>query len=360
MLRDLIYRPYPDLTEKEYEARVADWKAIDSESESERFYQIEILPRSCARVRAKAPEEPYELLFVPVGTQPYAPIMACLGAPARRTVLLHSAKSREYAEQVAQALAPEDWRTFHLVLIDEWDPQDILRKVQSVFDVLGQPSAADVLCDVTGGTKLMTATLAGIAAMNGWRQLYVKSDYQRKGSYNEELISVPGVFQLMGGWHRGVAHRLATMGHFDQAATALKAAMQDSLATARDALELRRYLLAHAYRRADRQALLRKLPALARALKTPLPAPTVAVLQDGPMEGLAWFAASALLASGQDLAAVGLLKDHGLETSGRGLRKDLGQWKQRQGDSWRLREWRPLDSLVGERYRRDLAANKQS
>lgn len=342
-----ICTDFPEMTDEDYQEVVDRWLSIDSKDLSDKVYEADILPRSCYRMRLQANQSPVDLLLVPVGTQPYAPLMCCLGNPARQTVLLITEESRDCARIVEELFAES--RTFLRVLIRANDSGDVVRKVMSVFDTLGQPR--DVVCDVTGGTKIMTASLAGIAAMNGWSQVYVDSKFIRnKGSYGENLLTVASVFEHLGGWHTAHAWKLASVGQFGEAAKSLKLALDESVASGKMKLDFRRFLLAQAYREADEATVCRQVRQIAKAHGVTFAPSTLDVLESGDRRGLFLEMARTLAAEGQRLAASAVLAKIGLVVSTGELKRELARLSKEMRQQWNLDAWKPVDKFLGRPY----------
>jgi hypothetical protein len=245
----------------------------------------------------------------------------------------------------------------HRVKIDETDTGDIVRKVQSAFDALGQAAGKDVLCDITGGTKVMTATLAGIAAVNGWRQCYVESNWvrDRKGSYNERIVEVTSAFEHLGGWERGVAWRLASLGHFEGASRALARSLRESVASAADYRQLKRFSAAKAYRKADLDRVRLLAPRIAHAAGRALKKETMDVLQRGPFEGFYYWVAVCLLAEGQPLAASAALAMIGTRCAPAELRQQLKALRRERAADWKLQVWKRVEDLLGRAFSKEVA-----
>ena len=323
----------------------------DREEASE-FYLTEVFPRSCYRIRLQAPEQAVSLLLVPVGTQPYAPTLACLGRPAEDTVLLFTEASRKDAQWVTEAFGST--RRFHKVKIDENDTHDIVRKVQSAYDALGQ--AKDVICDITGGTKVMTATLAGIAALNGWRKSYVKSQFvQQKGSHHEEIVEITSFFEALGGWHRVAAWKLAGAGNFAQARRHLEKAADDSVASAHHKLHLRRFALAQAYREGRWEQVVGGVAKVAKAFQAPLPPATLELMAGSERSGLAYWACRCLQEEGQTLAAWALLQQAGIGEESLSVKEQLHQLSRERGKEWCLKTWKPVEDFLGRSYSQEAS-----
>lgn len=342
--------------EDEYQRIVESWKAIDNREEGEAYYRRELFPRSCRLIRERAPEEVIELLYVPVGTVAYPPILACLGTPARRTVLLHTEASRPYAEQVKEALAGLE-STFLLIQIDEWDPLDIASKLASTHDTLGQPAARQVCCDQTGGTKVMTSAVAGYAAHNGWRQVYVKSEFMRglNGSYNEVVLPLPNLYRALGGSNRQMAFSLAGMGQFGAASRLLEEALKESLAAGQDERTLYEFKLAAAYRKGQTKKVARSVKSLARRRGVKLSESTLSCLQGEDYRGLLFWMARTLEREGREPASLGLLSLLGFTPGLSELGKELSRLAKEKREEWELDHWQAVDQLLGYPFTKEVA-----
>lgn len=353
MKKEVLQSYFPEMTEADYLAQVEHWLAIKDIDQAKAYYETEILPRSCYRLRQQAPNDEVELLFVPVGTQSYAPTMVCLASPAKMTVLLATKESQKFAIEVEELFSGE--RVFHRIQVEEFDSSDIVAKVTAAYDVLGQP--ASVVCDVTGGTKVMTATLAGIAAVNGWPQVYVSSKYvSGRGSHSEQVIPVTSAFEHLGGWNRVRAYTLASSGRFGEAAKYLKLAAEQSLASAPYRAELRRFGLAQSYREGNFEKVKRGAAKLARDLRLSLPNETTAVLNSGDLHGFHYWVAHCLAAEGQALAAVGVLTRLGLTVEAREVQARLRELAKVNGEKWNLKAWKPLEDFLGRAYSKGINA----
>lgn len=353
MNRSVITASFPAMTEEDYQAKVDHWLALKDVDEAKEYYEREVLPRSAYRVRDNVAGEPCDLLFIPVGTQAYAPLMCALGNPAKRSVLLMTKESRQHALELEEVF--EGKRDFEKTLIDETDPADITRKVMATYTTLGQP--LHVVCDVTGGTKIMTSTLAGIAAVNGWRQTYVKSLFVfKKGSHHEEIISVSSAFEHLGGWHITQANTLASAGQFGAAAKALIRAAEQSVASAEIRRRAKLYRLAQLYREADLDGLRKSLSGVLKATSSELPSRCVQAIDSGDNRGFLYWVGSTLAAEGQDLAALSCFTRLGTLVEPKTLKVSIKEYKERFTDEWKLKDWKPLNDLLGSRLSREAKA----
>lgn len=307
------------------------------ESDREDFYRRQVFPRSCRRIREARGGTRDDLLIVPVGTQPYAPILAVLANPSEHAVLLHSKESAGPCREVEQALAPDDLR-LQPMLVDPYDLRDIVKKVQDAYEVLRQPE--QVVCDQTGGTKITTTALAGLAAVNGWRLSYLRADTEssRRFMFNEIAVDLPNPFYEVGGWHRVMAEAAARLGRFDAAARETRLARQHSLASANYARSEKLFRLARAYRELD---FVRVFRGVERAGE-PLPEACRRAMADtdpvSPPPELLYWVARCHFKEGNRLGCEAVLNRvrPGLELSS--LERECGRG---------LKVWKPLDELLG-------------
>lgn len=189
----------------------------------------------CQKFREARPERASDLLFIPVGKNYQGPILAALAAPSAQVVLLCSQDTLEVGEQIRRALGQE--MALRLERIDPIDGRSVADKVQALHAALGFPG--DVVCDQTGGQKPTTSTLAGLAALNDWRLLYVNSEHKKGLVCNEEACWLPNLFEAFGGIFRWTAEACARHGAMAAAESELDKALETSTAS-RPLLELRR------------------------------------------------------------------------------------------------------------------------
>jgi hypothetical protein len=243
----------------------------------------------CQKFREAMPERASDLLFIPVGKKYQGPILAALAAPSAQVVLLCSNDTLEVGEQIRQALGHE--MSLRLERIDPIDGRSVADKVQALHSALGFPT--DVVCDQTGGQKPTTSTLAGLAALNDWRLLYINSDHKDGLVCNEEACWLPNLFEAFGGIFRWTAEACARHGAMAAAESELARALETSTAS-RPLLELRRRVRAgRHFREGDVQGFLRCVGARGKEL------------QARPDVVLYWMVRT-LWEEGQRLAAAGL------------------------------------------------------
>ena len=240
--------------------------------------------------------------------------------------------------------------------------KDIAEEPYNSCNAFGQPPNHEVVCDQTGGTKVITATISGFAAMNGWRQVYVQSQFMpgRVGSYNEEVLAMPNLFQALGGFQKEVGWRLAGVGQFEAAERSLRQALDDSIASGPDQSALRMFRLAAAYRRANLAAVCKAAPKFARDRAHGLPESTLALLKERTMpQGFYYWVAVTLSKERQSLAACAVLALAGVNTEAANLKTKLTSLRNQYGREWRLKDWKALDQLLGANLSKEAATRAQ-
>ncbi|MCA9569627.1 MAG: CRISPR-associated DxTHG motif protein, partial [Myxococcales bacterium] len=167
------------------------------------LYREEVFALACERMRRHArTTAPVELALVPVGTQPYAPILAALATDARRVVLLHTPPTAAYAEEARVALLADRTDIRLAEIGDGTEPERIARVVLDEVARSGVLRPLDVLIDVTGGRKSTSSVLGSLAAVHGFRQAYVEGTphpRHRPFHVQERVIELPNVRALTGG-----------------------------------------------------------------------------------------------------------------------------------------------------------------
>ena len=176
----MIEIPRIDVPQAELESRrraAADaFELVAPEAARDRYDHDVFRWAAEAMRRVGRGNRPAKIAFVPVGTQPYAPILAALASPAEIVVLLHTDGSLEYAELVRAALAPERPVVRMRSLGDGLDGAAIAAVVVGERAAAGDPRPEDVVVDVTGGRKATVAVLGALAAASGFRQTYVEGN----------------------------------------------------------------------------------------------------------------------------------------------------------------------------------------
>ncbi len=319
-------------SEEAYEQSIEGW--LGAPGHAEELYRTSVFPLACERMRRlRSKVEPLELLFVPVGTQPYAPILAALANPSRLVALLESDESHSYGMQVEQALSSET--LFLHTRVSPTDFADISEKMRAVYETQGLPRS--VGADLTGGTKPMTATVAGVGSLFGWRLFYLAGQYVRERSgfaHHERVLELPSLLDLFGSRRRLSALTLLKGRAFRAAVEELKELIQESVASQADRLLLRLAQAAAALREGRVRTVARLAPGLARGVGDPLPERTLRLLRSAA-EGCA-SSQRALLACGARI-----LRREGDLLGARGL-EELAQ-----PETGILPALAPLDRLLG-------------
>lgn len=199
-------------------------------------YERYVFPIAATRLRAESSIAPTaELLILPVGTQPYSPLLAALSTRTPRVALLvteaqtqdglsRSPGSRPTAERVVDALSaglePGDCPAFELFSIGEGTSGDaVVRAVEAALFWAGDPWPSEVAVDVSGGRKATTSALGGIAALMGFRQFYIEGRAILGGFYVDEVRhALSDVSALMRLDERRAATALLEAGAFAEAA----------------------------------------------------------------------------------------------------------------------------------------------
>ena len=214
------------------EARISELP----EPEATDLYNREFFPLACLSVRLQAADRPRRRLsFIPVGTQPYSPILATLANPADRTVLLYTEGSKRCLQDLLESVPLEDpsLREFE----DDPNPRVILEIVESELAWSGRPSAGQVAVDVTSGRKSTVATLGAVAAALGFLQSYLlSSPIQGKPLLHRSprLVALPDPGSFWGLRRRETARQLLKAGAFAAAESAFRDLAEVSVRRASD------------------------------------------------------------------------------------------------------------------------------
>ncbi len=214
------------------EARIADLP----EPEATELYNRELFPLACLSVRMQAADRPRRrLAFIPVGTQPYSPILATLANPADRTVLLYTEGSRACLQALLESVPLENpsLREFK----DDPNPRVILEIVESELAWSGRPSADQVAVDVTSGRKSTVATLGAVAAALGFLQSSLLSGPIPGKPHlhrSPRLVTLPDPGSFWGLRRRETARQLLKAGAFAAAESAFRELADISIRRASD------------------------------------------------------------------------------------------------------------------------------
>ncbi|MEJ5170860.1 MAG: hypothetical protein WHU10_07725 [Fimbriimonadales bacterium] len=186
------------------------------EPDATEAYNRELFPLACLSVQRQAElRARRKLAFIPVGTQPYSPILAVLANPAERTVLLHTPGSRAFLHDVLESVPVEQpsLREFD----EEPNPLLILDIVESELAWTGRPTRDQVAVDVTSGRKSTVATLGAVAAAMGFIQSYLlSSPIPGKPNLHRapRLVTLPDPGSFWGLRQREAARQLLQAGAF--------------------------------------------------------------------------------------------------------------------------------------------------
>jgi hypothetical protein len=202
--------------------------------EAAELYRSLAFPLAAERIRRMATPDLADLLFVPVGTQAYTPILAALATPSLNLVLLATDVSRPFAEVAREALAPERSSIAIVSLGDGSDSVQMSRSLLREAALAQSPPPLKVTVDISGGLKAMAATLGAVAAIKGWRQTYVQGHSLKRHPtlFGNEVVHEMAHFRTVTGEHsreRALWH-LAS-GDFVQAGWALVECQSRGLAT---------------------------------------------------------------------------------------------------------------------------------
>jgi len=201
------------------------WEELPPGPEVQRRYDEHLFPLTCERFRRfGAATLRAEVAFIPVGTQPYSPILAALANPANFTLLLHTEGSRSHCERVREALADEPLHLTSRPIGDGTDGHRIARVVHGEITAAGPPPAQRVVVDVTSGRKATVAVLGAIAAVRGFRQAYIEGNPSRHHPnlyMNERYVAVANVRDYFQEEERTAALALLGAGSFAAASQIL-------------------------------------------------------------------------------------------------------------------------------------------
>ncbi len=242
-------RPHP--TEAEAALRGAP------ESGRKAIYESVCFPLAAEATWAGRGDAPTaELLIVPVGTQPYSPLLAILATSAPRVALLvtepqgdgyRSPGSRPTANELIAAVR-SDWPggenipSIELFSIgDGLDGARVSAAVGAAMLWAGDPWPIDVTIDVSGGRKATTAALGALGGGLGFRLSYIEGRHIVAGYYmDEQRHGLADTAGLLGIERRQTATALLEAGAFHAAASCFDEVCESMLA-GRAALFLRSF-----------------------------------------------------------------------------------------------------------------------
>lgn len=171
---------------------LAQWRAAAGDLR-QRIYREQVFPHAAQRLRAERTNQaPAVLLVVPVGTQPYAPLLAALATPSQHVALLITSATRTHGAEVAEALATlppaEQPQVQSFPIGDDNSGIAVATAVDAALFWAGDPWPSEVVLDVTGGRKATSAALGALAGLRGFRQVYIESKEQA-GPNGEKLFT---------------------------------------------------------------------------------------------------------------------------------------------------------------------------
>jgi len=210
-----------------------------ADSERAAIYEAQVFPFAAVRFRAERDQFPSaELLLLPIGTQPYSPLLAALSTTTKKVAMLvtepqveagvlRSPGSRPTAQRVIDALTQgldeADLPEIELFSIGTGTSgHAVVQAVDAALFWAGDPWPSDVAVDVSGGRKATTSALGGIASIAGFRQFYIEGRALAGGYYvDEERHALTDISTLMRYDDRKTATALLEAGAFAEAAALL-------------------------------------------------------------------------------------------------------------------------------------------
>ena len=248
-----------------------------ADSERAAIYEEQVFPIAAARFRTERDQFPSaELLLLPIGTQPYSPLLAALSTTTKKVAMLvtepqveegvlRSPGSRPTAQRIIDALTQgldgSDLPEIELFSIGTGTSgHAVVQAVDAALFWAGDPWPSDVAVDVSGGRKATTSALGGIASIAGFRQFYIEGRALAGGFYvDEERHALTDISTLMRYDDRKTATALLEAGAFADAAALLAGidATQCSGPAVRWLLDLARAL---AQSESDLSAIVRSMP----------------------------------------------------------------------------------------------------
>lgn len=235
----------------------AHLETLQDPEEAKEFYDQTLFPLTADWIRRTAGRGMAKLVFVPVGTQPYSPILAALATPSENLVLLATEGSRPFAESVLESIIDERPRARVLSLGDGEDTVFMSRVILQESARLGSPSARSTTMDITSGLKIMSASLGAIASIKGWRQTYIRATPSRRHRHlfvQESFIELAHFRTLVGEDSRQDALALMRAGSFAAASWSLKSAAERGVPALIDEVLMAACRALYALSRGDQEA----------------------------------------------------------------------------------------------------------
>lgn len=222
-------------------------------------YERLVFPFAVRQAHARAELAPRaRLLVVPVGTQPYSPLLAVLSCKADRVALLvtepqdgaggeagiGSEGSRATGERVIATLESNGVLKPEFIQVssigDGTSGEMVAHAVAAALFFAGDPWASEVTIDISGGRKSTTAALGGIASALGFRVSYIEGRHVVGGYYaDERRHELADVAALLEVDRRYAARQLLRAGAWSAAAAELRGVLSSTLAPPAAGLLLR-------------------------------------------------------------------------------------------------------------------------
>ncbi len=168
-------------------------EALESYEQKVELYEDQIFPLACDRFKRRAGSRPnVDLLYVPVGTQPYSPTLAVLANPAGFIALLTTPRTEPIAERVIEFTGRTTGSYDRYDIGDGVEAMRVMDIVESIYRARGSPRSNRVCVDVTSGRKATAAVLGAFATARRFKMTYIESKLVVKGlGVNERLHDIP-------------------------------------------------------------------------------------------------------------------------------------------------------------------------
>ena len=170
----------PGLDEK-YRAAIDAWLELTDPDRIARTYERTVFPLALARMEREASgSSPFELLILPVGTQPFSPRLVAKGVSAAAVGLLATDASLEIARELAGILESEgvpcDIRLSETGGVSR---EEIAVLATRIYKAAGEPDPSRTIVDLTSGRKPTVAALASVADALGTFNCYLEARFHR-------------------------------------------------------------------------------------------------------------------------------------------------------------------------------------
>jgi len=170
----------PDLDEQYLEA-VRCWLEMTDPGRISTTYESTIFPLALARMeREAAGSSPFDLLILPVGTQPFSPRLAATRISADTVGLIATNASLEIARDLAKTLENEGTPCdIRLSEFDGVSREEVAVLATRIYKAAGEPDPARTIVDLTSGRKPTVAALASFADALGAFSCYLEAKFHR-------------------------------------------------------------------------------------------------------------------------------------------------------------------------------------